>query len=153
MQKYFNPSNPKNGYPVFSVHRYNNETKIRLLWHRVMAIAFLPNPENKPQVNHINGIKSDFSLSNLEWCTSSENCKHAYMTGLSDVPRLGGSNHAMAKLNENDVIDILKMGLVCQISAVRIAKLFNMERSIIHLILAGKVWKPQYEEFKKVFLL
>lgn len=68
------------GYP--SVKLCKNAVTKQAAIHRILAIHFLPNPENKPDINHINGIKGDFRLENLEWCTHKENINHALRTKL-----------------------------------------------------------------------
>lgn len=58
------------------------------LVHRMIAIAFIPNPDNKKYVNHIDGNKLNNAVPNLEWCTHTENVRHAYATGLNTVDHL-----------------------------------------------------------------
>ena len=67
--------------------------------HRVVAQAWIPNPDGKPFINHINGDKVDNRVENLEWCSASENTLHAYRTGL-EKKQLGEKHHATHLTNE-----------------------------------------------------
>lgn len=83
--KFLLPNN-NDGRNYMSVELYNQNGKSkRKHIHRLVAETYILNTENKEQVNHINGLKSDNCLLNLEWNTSSENNKHAFRTGLRFV--------------------------------------------------------------------
>lgn len=68
------------GYLVVELR--NNGDRKGGFSHRLIAQAFIQNPENKPEINHINGIKNDNRIENLEWCTKLENIQHSCRTGL-----------------------------------------------------------------------
>ncbi len=70
-----------NGYYHVDIQEFNKPKKVAL--HRLLALQYIPNPEGKRTVNHIDGNKLNNSLSNLEWATDSENIQHAYDTRLN----------------------------------------------------------------------
>lgn len=73
------------GYPHVGLRNYDGVTSTQKLYkvHRLVAEYFIPNPNNKPFVNHIDGNKTNSDVSNLEWATAQENCNHAVKTGLT----------------------------------------------------------------------
>ena len=76
LNRFLKQCNDKDGYKLVSL--YGKTFRV----HRLIAKAFIPNVENKAVVNHLNGIKYDNSVENLEWCTNSENDLHAFKMGL-----------------------------------------------------------------------
>jgi hypothetical protein len=99
-ERILKPSLTGNGYPAVIIHFPNKETKCQKI-HKLVASAFIKNPDNKPQVNHKDGNKLNNHIDNLEWSTPSENNKHAWQNGLCEFKRL-----AISKANSKPVVDI-----------------------------------------------
>ncbi|BAU40062.1 HNH endonuclease [Ralstonia phage RSP15] len=94
-----------NGYYTHSIRIGGKNGKSKLLRiHRLVAEAFIPNPENKPFVNHIDGNKLNPHVWNLEWATCSENTQHAFDNGL--IVNAKGSESKLASFSEHDLLFI-----------------------------------------------
>lgn len=106
--------------------------------HRLVAETFIPNSENKPQVNHINGIKTDNRVDNLEWCTRIENSAHAKNLGL--VPF--GDRNGMAKLSNEQVRYIRNVYIPYdkEFGQKALARKFNVCAETIKSIVHGKTF-------------
>ena len=108
--------------------------------HRLVASAFIPNPLNKPQVNHIDGCKTHNYTSNLEWSTEKENIIHSYKNGLHDNIAIG-ENHG------NNVYEECRIHNVCKLleentkTYSEISKLTGVPIATIHDILGKRYWR------------
>jgi DNA-binding XRE family transcriptional regulator len=122
----------RRNYWAVWLYKENKSTPFSI--HRLVALHFVTNYDNKNYVNHINGNKLDNNYSNLEWCTAKENTNHAIKNNL--IIFYPGENSRFVKLNEEQVFYILKSNLTQQ----ELADKFNVSRSNISAIKRGKSW-------------
>lgn len=125
------------GYPYVDLQDVKNKKVERYTIHRLVAIHFIPNPENKPQVNHINSIRDDNRVENLEWVTNLENVQHSQAAGRFNHR---GENNNSAKLTEKQVVEIKVLLAKGDLNNVQIGKIFNATRENIRDIKHGKIW-------------
>ena len=114
-KKLLKPAYDKDGYLRVALTTKDNKRKNYYV-HRLVLSAFVPNTENKPCVNHIDGIRDNNKLENLEWCTFSENEKHKY-----------------------------KLGYKQKISKERIEKLVELTSKKVKCIETGIIYKSMHE--------
>ena len=107
--------------------------------HRIVAECFIPNPNNKPCINHKDGNRSNNNVSNLEWVTYSENHKHAYkeLGRNPNIPKnQKGQGNFASKLKDSDVLEIRNSTL----SGIELAKKYGVSRPLISQIRNNKLW-------------
>lgn len=129
------PTLHKKGYYYVRLGAKGNQKHFYI--HRLVATAFIPNPHNKPQVNHINGNKADNNVRNLEWMTAQENITHAFNEGLGAC----GDRQRQAKLNPEKVKGIKTLLAQNNLSLKEIGNAYGVNYRTIHSIKIGWTWK------------
>lgn len=104
----------------------------------MVAEEFIPNPENKPMVNHKDGNKANNRATNLEWVTALENRNHAIATGLFDDK---AENNPNSKLSNSDVYRVRKLYLTELVTQDELARLFKVSQPEIGNIVRGDNWR------------
>jgi hypothetical protein len=133
-----------NGYR--RVHFRVNSCRQKLVAvHRLVAKAFIPNPENKPQVNHIDGDKGNNHVENLEWVTGSENVKHAIEMGLRED--FHGEESRNVVYDRKLILKILDLFYLHILNSEEISKETGIHSAYINLVVRGKRWAEVYKEY------
>jgi hypothetical protein len=125
-----------NGYPYVQLMETGASDSTRMHIHKLVARAFIENPDNLPTVNHINGIKNDNYWENLEWSTYAAQQEHALSTGLN---KAFGETHYAASLTWNEVDEIRKLA-AAGVYHRNIAEQFGCGRKNITKIVNMQSW-------------
>lgn len=107
--------------------------------HRLLTQAFIPNPDNKPHVNHIDGNKQNNSIDNLEWCTAKENVIHAFKTGLKVGKCLESCSNV--KLSREDVLEIRAKYIPYKYNCTMLSKEYGVHKRYILSIVKNNMRK------------
>ena len=129
----------KDGYTCLSLRLPNSNKAVGYRGHRFVAEVWIPNPENKPQVNHKNGIQWDNRVENLEWATGSENVRHSL--DVLGRKRAVGEKHGSTPFCEDDIHHIRKMYDTKQMTMYALAKKYNVDYSSMRAICKRITWR------------
>lgn len=128
----------KDGYHVISLSK-DNKAKYFYL-HRLIADHFIPNPKNKKYVNHKDGDKSNNRVSNLEWCTASENSQHAIDNGMYKPPIFKGEDHSRSKITDDTVRSIRALYEGGNYTQTKLSEMYGIGQTHISRIVRGESW-------------
>jgi hypothetical protein len=113
----------------------------KFLVHRLVAQAFIPNPDNLPDVNHIAGNKTNNHVDNLEWCTASENLLHAYNTGLRSRYDLARKTRKLSIDQVREIRGLYVRGKHSANNSYGLAKKYGVTAKVIQNIVNNKTYE------------
>lgn len=123
------------GYNVVALHKNKNQKTYKV--SRLIGITWKDNPDNKPEINHKNSIRTDDRAENIEWCTRSENVKHSYDKGNANQK---GEKNAYSKLTKKKVLSIRDKYDSGKYSQIELSDMFNISKTTIHNVVKRKTW-------------
>ena len=123
----------RKGYLYANIYKNNKSKCLKI--HRAVAEAFISNPENKPQVNHLDCNVQNNNVSNLKWCTPKENSEYMVLMGNSTR----GEKSKNSILKEKDILKI--RNLKGKMTQIKIASIYNVNRGTINSKKKKKNWK------------
>lgn len=126
------------GYPMVGLWRCTKVQQAKV--HRLVAQAFIPNPEGLPDVNHLDGDKLNARASNLEWCTRQRNIAHAYETGLIDPSYKSGEGNVNSKLTA-DLVRQLRAERAAGAKTTALARKYGINTTTVSAICLRQRWK------------
>lgn len=129
----------RGGYLKVSLSKVGKTKKVNV--HRIVALSFLENPNNLPQVNHINAIKIDNRVEDLEWVSRSDNSKHAYRMGLMSHFSIFCTEKHYSKIRREDILKIRELYSERHKTQREIAIEFGLSQSQISAITTRRSWK------------
>lgn len=139
IKQVFRKSKQENRY--FGVGLYRDGKSKNYYVHRLVAKAFISNPENKPTVNHKDGDRFNNCVGNLEWATQQENIQHSWDNGMSTPHhKIKGENHPKSKLKKEDVLFIRKCAKTNEMNTLELSIKYNISTRHVNNLKKGKYW-------------
>jgi len=142
--KILTPKKDKDGYLQIGLRDNNSKRKFYSV-HRLVAVAFIPNTLNLPDINHKDSITYHNSVDNLEWCSKDYNNKYRFSNGNANHK---GEKHPTTKLTNEQAKQIYLLGHSGKYTELEVAKMFNTTRSVVNKIRLGYRWSTITRDIK-----
>lgn len=136
------PQVDKDGYLKLNYWCKRDKKIKRIFCHRAVALTYIPNPENKPQVNHIDSNRQNNFIDNLEWCTAKENSIHCVENGRT----LKGERSPVNVYTENVVRKVCEL-LECGVGVTLIPKILSVDKNLPIKIKSREIWVDISREY------